>query len=627
MTQRRRSAFSRLWAVLAVSALLAASSLNAAAFRFAWLSDTHVGSLTGEEDLRATVREINSITGLSFVVLSGDVTEYGSKEQLQLAREILDGLKLPCHVIPGNHDTKWSESGATDFPRIWKNDRFVFEHEGYTFIGLHQGPLMKMGDGHWSPQDVRWLRQTLERMPDKNRPLIFITHYPIDDGIANWFVVLDLLKRYNIQLILSGHVHRNGSTSFEGVPGITGRANLRGAAPAGGFTIVSVDSGDPGQAAVAEHVVGRGTDAPWHSVTLQKRDYSQDTNTYPRPDFSVNAKYPKVISQWDFDSGYTIASTPAIWHDLAIVGDASGSVYALAVSSGKKAWSFKTGGPVYSTPETAGDSVIFASTDGSVYCLKAADGQLRWRFRTGRPIVASPAAAEGKVFIGSSEGKFRGLEVASGKLVWEFNGLGGFVEAKPRIYEGKVIFGAWDQNLYALQANTGKLAWKWQGDKPGILFSPAACWPAAAKGKVFVVAPDRKLTAIDAGSGEQIWRTGAYAVRESIGVSRDQERIYVRAIQDFIYAFSTAASGPQKLWETEAGFGYDINSATLFEREGTLFYGTKNGIVMALDGKSGALKWQHRIGFGLVNTVLPLSATQVLTTDCDGRIALISASR
>src|SRR5262249_1142129 len=65
-------------------------------FRFAWLSDTHVGSTTGQEDLRAAVRDINSMTGLSFVILSGDVTEYGSREQLRLARELLDGLKIPC---------------------------------------------------------------------------------------------------------------------------------------------------------------------------------------------------------------------------------------------------------------------------------------------------------------------------------------------------------------------------------------------------------------------------------------------------------------------------------------------------------------------------------------------------
>jgi 3',5'-cyclic AMP phosphodiesterase CpdA len=148
-----------------------------------------VGSTTGEQDLRAAVRDINSLTGMSFVVHSGDVTEYGSREQLRLAKDILDGIKIPTHILPGNHDTKWSESGATDFQRIWKQDRFVFEHGGYCFIAMHEGPLMKTGDGHWAPQDVRWLEETLKKLP-KDQPIIFMTHYPVDESIANWYVVL-----------------------------------------------------------------------------------------------------------------------------------------------------------------------------------------------------------------------------------------------------------------------------------------------------------------------------------------------------------------------------------------------------------------------------------------------------
>src|ERR1700704_5909672 len=127
---RRRTAFIALLLWLVPFLLLADGS----SFRFAWLSDTHVGSPTGEEDLRVAVRDINSMTGLSFVVHSGDVTEYGSLEQFRLAKDILDGIKIPCHVIAGNHDAKWSESGATDFPQLWKEDHFVFEHGGLCFI-------------------------------------------------------------------------------------------------------------------------------------------------------------------------------------------------------------------------------------------------------------------------------------------------------------------------------------------------------------------------------------------------------------------------------------------------------------------------------------------------------------
>jgi len=149
----------------------------------------------------------------------------------------------------------------------------------------------------------------------------------------------------------------------------------------------------------------------------------------------------------------------------------------------------------------------------------------------------------------------------------------------------------------------------------------------AANGKVFIVAPDRKMTAIDARTGEQVWRTGDYMVRESVGLSEDKKRIYIRAMQDFIYAFSTATAKPEKMWECNAGFGYDINSAMLVEKDGAVFYGTKNGLLLALDGQTGAIKWQHRIGVGLVNTVTPLGANEVLATDFDGKVTLVSAQR
>ena len=594
---------------------------ESAPFRFAWLSDTHVGSTNGEQDLRAAVHDINSLTGLSFVVVSGDVTEYGSREQLTLAKEILDGIKIPCHIIPGNHDTKWSESGATDFPRIWQQDRFVFEQGGFCFIGMHQGPLMKMGDGHWAPQDVRWLDETLKKLP-KDQPIIFITHYPIDDGIANWYVVLDLLKRYNTQAILCGHGHANHHFLFEGVPGVEGRSNLRARAPVGGFNLVEINDG---KLTASEHAIGQETKPPWHSVVLQKHDYASGPNQYPRPDFSVNSRYPNVKILWTYDTGYTISSSPAVWQDLAMVGDASGTVYALALRSGQVRWKFKCQNAMYATPDVSGNLVVFASTDGNVYALEAATGKEVWRYTSGRPIVASPRIAEGMVYIGSSEGVFRALDLASGKLRWQFDGLAGFVETKPLVYDGKVIFGAWDSYLYALDAKTGKLAWKWKGDKPGTLLSPAACWPVAANGKVFIVAPDRKMTALDARTGEQIWRTGTYVVRESIGLSQDQTRFYVRAMNDFIYALSTSAANPEKIWEINAGFGYDINSAMLAEKDGVVFYGTKNDLLLALDARTGAIKWEDKLGSGVMNTVVPLSSTQVLTTDFDGKVALVEA--
>lgn len=614
--------FRRLGLALVLAALSLPPLHGATAnLRFALLSDTHVGSTTGEEDLRAAVRDINDLTNIAFVLLSGDVTEYGSRAFLQLAKEILGGLRVPWHVVPGNHDMKWSESGGTDFTRLFGTERFNFEHGGYRFIGLHQGPLMRMGDGFWSPQDVRWLRETLAALPDPQQPLIFVTHYPLDDGIANWFEVLDLLKRYNTQLVLCGHGHANKRFTFEGVPGVMGRSNLRATRPVGGFNVVEFLDG---QAVFTEHRHG-GAATPWLTNALVKRDYAADTNVYPRPDFSVNAQYPNVKPRWKVHTGYTIASSPAVWRELAVVGDAAGTVQALALKDGAVRWKFLAGGPVLATPDAGGDRVVFAGTDGTVYALNAATGRELWRHPTGRALVACPLVVGERVFIGSSEGVFRALSLADGRKIWDFDGLNGFVETRPLFYEDKIFFGAWDQHLYALDAKTGELAWKWKGDRPGTLLSPAACWPVGAQGRVFIVAPDRKVTALEAKTGHQIWRSGAPEGRESIGVSADGRRVYVRAMNNFIHALSTTANNPEKTWELNAGFGYDINSAALAEKDGVLFYGTKNSLLLAVDAARGQLKWQHKLGTGVMNTVVPLSAKEVLTTDFSGQVALVVA--
>ena len=63
----------------------------------------------------------------------------------------------------------------------------------------------------------------------------------------------------------------------------------------------------------------------------------------------------------------------------------------------------------------------------------------------------------------------------------------------------------------------------------------------------------------------------------------------------------------------------------LVEKEGVLFYGTKNGLLFALDAKTGAIRWERKLGTGVLNTVVPLSSTRVLTTDFDGQVALVEA--
>ena len=589
-------------------------------FRFAWLSDTHVGSATGAADLGSSIRDINSMTDVAFVILSGDITEMGFDAQLDLAKAILDSLKKPYYIIPGNHDTKWSPSGCTKFTSIWGKDRFVFEYGGYRFLGMHEGPIMKMGDGHFPPEDIRWLDSVMTHLPDKRQPLFFVTHYPLDQGLDNWYALTERLKHFNTQAVIVGHEHQNRVADFEGIPGVVARSNLRGSKSIGGFTIVDVHT-DSILFSECNH--GTPTSKPWYAVALGPRDFSHDTTTYERPDFSVNQKYSGVKVLWKVNTGYTIASTPSLSTDRAIVGNSSGSVVCYSLKDGSVLWNFKTGGTVYSTSDVSEDRVVVGSSDKNIYCLDVKTGTQLWKVSASAPVVAAMAIHQGVVYAGASDGVFRAIELSTGNVKWKFSGVGGFVECRPLFCEGKVILGAWDTFLYALHASDGSLAWKWTNGNTGILYSPAACWPVAANGTVFIVAPDRYMSAIDARTGQTVWRSKRYQVRECVGISADGQRVYARCMTDTVVAFSTSASTQKVVWATACGYGYDIDPSMPIEHDGKVMFGTKNGLVFGLDAASGRILWVHRVGVTIVNTPMIMDNHRVLVTDLDGSLTLL----
>ncbi len=132
-------------------------SIHSQSYKYAWLSDTHIGAPGAGNDLQNVVDDINERNGLSFVVVTGDIAEKGRDDELDSAKQILDELKIPYLIIPGNHDTKWSESGLTKFTDLWHDDKFSYEINHQKHIGLRSGIPWRGGGGHIDPQDLQWL--------------------------------------------------------------------------------------------------------------------------------------------------------------------------------------------------------------------------------------------------------------------------------------------------------------------------------------------------------------------------------------------------------------------------------------------------------------------------------------
>lgn len=591
-------------------------------FRFVHISDTHIGSPNGsaEEDLRRTVQDINAMKEeVAFVIITGDITELGTNRELQVAKRILDSLQVKYYIIPGNHDSGWSESGGVSFITTFGYDKFMFDHNGVRFIGCASGPYVRMSDGHIPRNAVVWLDEVLKNTP-KDQPVIFCNHYPLDNGLDNWYEAIDRLKQQHTILAICGHGHANRAMDFEGIPGVMGRSNLRAKGAVGGYSLVDVR---PDSILYSERRPGLETLPSWTGVAVKKHDYSQPTKKYERPNYNINQQYNQVKPVWTHASDANVISTPAVYKGSVIFGNQNGEVVAVSLKKGKRQWSFATQGAIFSSPAVQGDKVVLGSGDGKVYCLDARNGKALWQYTAQAAVLGCPLIAGDTVFIGASDHSFVALDLQDGRLLWKFEGLEGPVVSTPLLYEGKLIFGAWDRHLYALDRQDGRLLWKWNNGKSVINFSPASCIPVAREGVVYVVAPDRTLTAIDAAAGATLWRNSETRVRESIGISGDGKYVYGKTMQDTVVAYATSRTPQRPAWVMHAGFGYEHVPSMLIEKEGQVFFGTRSGVVYAIDPQHQKVLWAHKIDNSMVNTVRVLDRRHIIAATMDGKVALL----
>ncbi|PUV23403.1 PQQ-binding-like beta-propeller repeat protein [Sphingobacterium athyrii] len=593
----------------------------AQSFKFAHVTDTHVGGATGAEDLRRTVKDLNTLKDIDFVILSGDITEFGADQELKLAKRILDSLQLRWYVIPGNHDGNWSENGANTFRTVFGGETFFFKHKGYEFIGTNSGPNMRMSPGQIPRENLVWMDSIFAANPDRQTPLIYINHYPQDSSLNNWFDALKRVKTRNVQLAFCGHGHTNKAYDWEGIPGVMGRSNLRANKPVGGYNIVTI--GD-GKAIYQERNPGVGTqEKPWLEVPLFDHHYDKETAVYPRPSYAVNEKYAGAVRvNWTFEDASDIGAGLTIDKNKVITSNTAGDIFALDLRSGKKLWSYRTGGKVYSTPGVWKGIVVAGSSDHFIYAVNAENGKLLWKVQTDKAVLGSPLIQDGVAFIGGSDGKFRALDVKTGELKWSFDEVKGFVSTLPTYYLGNVIFGSWGNGFYALNAKTGTLSWEWNNGHANRMFSAAACNPVGVNNRVFVVAPDRFMTALDAKSGAVIWREkkDTIRVRESMGLAVNKKQVYVKTMDGDLLGISSSDDKMDVIWKAKLKLPYELTPSAIKTNRKLVFVPSHSGLLSAVDAKTGAVSWQYKISNGMVNPVAIHGNNEVVASTMDGKI-------
>lgn len=173
---------------------------------FVALGDSH----DAYDELLDAVEAINRMPDVSFVVHTGDVSNYGLRQEFEWTERALSRLRVPALVVIGNHDALSDGKavyrelfGPFDFSLRWGAYKFVFfnsnalefpgaapdrtwlaaeladlEGADFTVLVTHQNP--RRPDGPSRPSDAAFYEQLVRA----NRPSLIVhghlTHFELE---------------------------------------------------------------------------------------------------------------------------------------------------------------------------------------------------------------------------------------------------------------------------------------------------------------------------------------------------------------------------------------------------------------------------------------------------------------
>jgi outer membrane protein assembly factor BamB len=175
------------------------------------------------------------------------------------------------------------------------------------------------------------------------------------------------------------------------------------------------------------------------------------------------------------------------------------------------------------------------------------------------------AAQSDSMFRGNLEhtGIYSGSAPSQLKVKWKFH-TDGPVLSSPIVSGGLVFVGSSDNFLYALGSTTGGLKWKFKTE------SRVTSSPAVDQGTVYFLSYDSNFYAVAADTGTLKWKFKTagehrFSARHLHGAAPDTELM------------------PDP-------FDYYLSSPAVWN--GTVYFGSGDGNVYALDARAGSLKWK-----------------------------------
>ena len=615
-------------------------------FRFVHASDPHVFDANTAAEFAQSLDEIAALEPpVDFVVVTGDLVNNGSAQQLAHAASALVDAPVTVHPGFGDHDADPDSLRTRTFENLIGPSYYSFDRGPYHFVIHNDVRSASLDDDY---KQMIWLANDIAAVPPGRQIFVF-THFEPDRE------EIDLYKNLGVDAIFSGHWHGNRTQEMEGVLSLnSGTMRMGGIDRSSrGFRVVNLGGEGVGSevrtGGIAPRIVLVDPAAgvvPFGTVKIRAMGYATS-----KPDagarFTVTGPGGVVASgdlvpeggwcyggQWEtaglaqaqyeltvelVDGSGVLATEshgvtlehvvqPAVvpggpW--LSFRGDVGGTGRLMAELTPPLTllWARPIGGATeLSSPVTADGRVFITHasrgslSSAALVALDLHTGSELWRQPTGAEVKGTPALGGGKVVVLASNGVVKAFDAATGALVWH-TALGDSAErhdlTSPTISDGVVFAGgvAWTA---ALDLETGATLWERSLGDDGDWLATIYSVPIVSGSRV-IYGVYSGLHVLDRTTGATIW-SRATDDRETYRSPAVAGGVIYGAGDTFgsqlLRAFDLDSGA--ELWSAPYPLG-NSNSAPAVS-ESLILIGSGNGHLEAFSRTDGHSVWSREVG-------------------------------
>ena len=192
------------------------------------------------DELDDFVEKINTYSNISFIILNGDITDFGLRSEYLWISHRLQKLSIPSLVVIGNHDMLGN--GRELYKQMYGPENFGFSFSGHKFIVLNSNSQEAGHNG--SLPDTTWLQQELSATPSQQK-IFIISHIApfsgdFDRSLEQTYVRI-LTNNGNVIHSIHGHE----GISYSGQPyGPPVNYLVVNSIKERGFVLIKVDTND-----------------------------------------------------------------------------------------------------------------------------------------------------------------------------------------------------------------------------------------------------------------------------------------------------------------------------------------------------------------------------------------------